>query len=192
MNCAIEWQISPLMRPDFKKGFMKFLIYLFLFSFLSCSNITPQNPRESQINSYIWYQTSGEFRALCYQAYNLARLRLDQSLLEKTEKPKALIFDIDETVLDNSASGAYEVKNNLPWSRERFNQWVVKASSPEIAGASSFIRYAKSKNIKVFFVTNRFEFQVDDSIKNFKNLGIEATKDDFFPLTKLWSKESRR
>ena len=171
---------------------MKILAVFLFISLISCSHGPQQNPRESQISSYVWYQTSGEFRALCYQAYNLAKLRLDQSLIEKTDRPKAIVFDIDETVLDNSASGAFEVKNKLLWSKDRFNQWVTKASSPEIAGATQFINYAKSKNVKVLFITNRLEFQIDDSIKNFKQIGIDVSRDDFYPLKEQWSKESRR
>lgn len=171
---------------------MKIVNLIVLFLIISCSSVPPQNQREFQLNSYLWYQTSGEFRALCYQAYNLARMRLDQNLLIKSVKPKAVIFDIDETVLDNSASGAYELKNNLAWSKDRFNQWVTKASAPEIAGATEFINYAKSKNVKVIFVTNRFDFQILDTIKNFKSLGIKALPEDFYPLKNKWGKEERR
>ena len=167
-------------------------IFIFIFFFVSCSNVASHNQKQTQLSSYLWYQTSGEFRALCYQAYNLAKMRLDQSLLNKSSKPKAVVFDIDETLLDNSASGAYELKNNLPWSKDRFNQWVAKASAPEIAGATEFINYAKSKNIKVLFVTNRLEFQVQDTIRNFKSLGIDTLAADFYPLINHWSKESRR
>jgi len=171
---------------------MKIFTILFLTFFISCSQVVSRNQRESQLSSYLWYQTSGEFRALCYQAYNLAKMRLDQVILTKTIKPKAVIFDIDETVLDNSASGAIELKNNLPWSKDRFNQWVAKASAPEIAGASEFIQYTKSKNVKVIFVTNRLDFQVQDSIKNFKSIGVNTIPEDFYPLTHHWSKEDRR
>jgi 5'-nucleotidase (lipoprotein e(P4) family) len=171
---------------------MKIVNLIVLFLIISCSSVPTQNQREYQLNSYLWYQTSGEFRALCYQAYNLARMRLDQNLLTKSEKPKAVIFDIDETVLDNSASGAYELKNNLAWDKDRFNQWVTKASAPEIAGATEFINYAKSKNVKVIFVTNRLEFQILDSIKNFNSLGIKAHPEDFYPLKNQWGKEGRR
>ena len=45
---------------------------------------------------------AAEYRALCYQAYNVAKMNLDQFLDgEKYEKPLAIIAD-DETVLDNS------------------------------------------------------------------------------------------
>src|SRR5882762_5770579 len=50
----------------------------------------------------MWQQKAAEYKALCYQAYNLAKLRLDIILLQQHSKPLAIVTDIDETVLDNS------------------------------------------------------------------------------------------
>src|SRR5215208_2625938 len=58
----------------------------------------------------VFQQTAAEYEAICFQTYNLARLRLDQGLQIKGNKPKAIITDIDETVLDNSA---YAVRQAL-------------------------------------------------------------------------------
>ncbi|MAC91805.1 MAG: hypothetical protein CMO99_04560, partial [Woeseiaceae bacterium] len=42
-----------------------------------------------------WKETSAEYGALCHQAFNLARLKVDQELNKKTkpEKPLAIITD---------------------------------------------------------------------------------------------------
>ncbi len=50
----------------------------------------------------VWYQTSAEVKTLYVQGYNVARDNLATKLATQTEKPKAIILDIDETVLDNS------------------------------------------------------------------------------------------
>jgi Predicted secreted acid phosphatase len=50
----------------------------------------------------VWYQTSAEVKALYVQGYNVARDNLATKLATQSEKPKAIILDIDETVLDNS------------------------------------------------------------------------------------------
>src|SRR5687767_3728852 len=58
----------------------------------------------------LYTQKAAEYRALAYQAFNLARLRLDADLDKKNVKrlpkaerklPRAIVVDIDETVLDN-------------------------------------------------------------------------------------------
>ena len=58
----------------------------------------------------LYQQHAAEYRALCYQAYNIARIRLDEALLQPQSKPLAIVTDIDETVLDNSP---YDVKQSL-------------------------------------------------------------------------------
>ena len=50
----------------------------------------------------VWYQTSSEVKALYVQGYNVARDNLATKLATQSKKPKAIILDIDETVLDNS------------------------------------------------------------------------------------------
>ncbi|HAU08803.1 MAG TPA: acid phosphatase, partial [Gammaproteobacteria bacterium] len=57
-----------------------------------------------------WRQTAAEFRALYYQGFALAQLRVEQALAareagaENDTRPLAVITDVDETVL---LSGAY-------------------------------------------------------------------------------------
>jgi len=74
-----------------------------------------------QISGVLYMQKAGEYRALCYQAFNIARLRLDADFDKKNLKklpkamrkmPRAIMVDIDETVLDNSPAQAYGIKNN--------------------------------------------------------------------------------
>ena len=51
----------------------------------------------------LWQQTAAEYRALCYQAFNIAALRLNEISKKKLRKQKlAIITDLDETILDNS------------------------------------------------------------------------------------------
>src|SRR6266540_461617 len=55
----------------------------------------------------LWTQSSAEYRALAYQTFTLARLRLDQDLRSYGAKRgplrlPAVIVDVDEMVLDNT------------------------------------------------------------------------------------------
>src|SRR3954466_4164107 len=63
------------------------------------------------LNSVLWQQRSGEYKALCYQAFSLAKLRLNEkiALHKKDEASLAIITDIDETVLDNSPQQAHDL-----------------------------------------------------------------------------------
>ena len=55
----------------------------------------------------LYQQQAAEYRALCLQAYNIARERVNQYKNTKTDKDSlAIITDLDETALDNSANEA--------------------------------------------------------------------------------------
>ena len=48
-----------------------------------------------------WQKNAAEYHALCIQAYNLAKMKVGQALVTTSEKPLAIIADIDETVLSH-------------------------------------------------------------------------------------------
>ncbi|WP_273876805.1 HAD family acid phosphatase, partial [Serratia marcescens] len=49
-----------------------------------------------------WFQQSGEYQALAHQAFNSAQRAFDQARAAPGRK-KAVVVDLDETMLDNSA-----------------------------------------------------------------------------------------
>ena len=67
--------------------------------------------KEYEVAAILWQQSSGEQRALYYQAFALARMLLDRDLRNRhVLKRRAIILDIDETILDNSRYEAALVK----------------------------------------------------------------------------------
>ena len=104
----------------------------------------------------LWMQTSAEFRALCYQAFNLARMNLNAFLdSHKSGKPVAVIVDADETVIDNSAYEAFLIVQNFGYSSKTWNPWMQAAQATAMPGALEFLKYAQSRNVEIFYVTNR-------------------------------------
>src|SRR4051812_32795908 len=80
----------------------------------------PSVDNEYQAGAVLYMQKAAEYRALAYQAFNLARWQLDADLDKKNVKqlPKqergrarAVVVDIDETVLDNSPAQAYSLRH---------------------------------------------------------------------------------
>lgn len=165
----------------------------------SCSKLPVQNAtstdqfnREYQIGAYLWFQTSGEFRALCYQAYNLAKMKLDRELANKHNRKRAVVLDIDETVLDNSFSGADEIQRRENWQQESFNKWVAKKSAVGIPGAREFLQYAVSRQVEVIYISNRLTTQKEDTYENLSRLGIPVKRENLYLLSDQWGKERRR
>jgi len=157
---------------------------------------------EYQAGATLWMQKAGEYRALAYQAFNLARWQLDADFDKKTvkklpkieqKKPRAVMVDIDETVLDNSPSQAYGIKNRLPFSPKDWYAWGEMRKAKAIPGAVDFVNYANSKGVKVFFVSNRDEVQKQATMDNLKSVGFaDVTVDNVLLRNKDSSKEARR
>ncbi|WP_034046205.1 5'-nucleotidase, lipoprotein e(P4) family [Wocania ichthyoenteri] len=140
-----------------------------------------------------WQQKAGEYKALCYQAYNLAHMQLDFLMREPSEKPYAIITDIDETVLDNSPYQVHLALQNAEYSDASWIEWTAKVDCDTIPGALSFLRYAKSKGVSVFYITNRLEEERNQTLKDLKRWGFPDTIDNHLTMkTDSSSKELRR
>jgi len=130
--------------------------------------------REYSISAVLWQQHSAEYRALTYQAFNMARIQLDNILDKKIEyaKPIAIVADIDETVLDNSPYSGKQVELNEEFSTFRWMEWVKKKQVKAMPGALDFLNYAKSKEIEVFYISNRSINQKKETIENLQMIGF--------------------
>ena len=144
--------------------------------------IQPAANPDYQIGAILYQQKAAEYRALTYQAYNLAQLRLDQDLDKKNVKklpkaerkmPRAIVVDIDETVLDNSPANAYGVKNGTGFNIKDWYAWGEMRKAKAVPGAVDFLNYAASNGVKIFYVSNRDEVQKQATIDNLTNVGFK-------------------
>ena len=141
----------------------------------------------------LWQQRAAEYKALCYQAYNIAKLRLDEALKHPGSKPLAVVTDIDETILDNSPYDAMRAVNNQEYSLDTWKVWTAKAAADTVPGAPSFFKYAASKGVTVFYITNRDEDERPGTVKNLQRYSMPNTDDAHILLRqKTSSKEDRR
>ena len=157
---------------------------------------------EYQVAAILFQQYAAEFRALTYQAFNIARMRIDEDVdkkhlkkLPKSEQKKlrAVVVDIDETVLDNSPHQALLVKRKLPFTAQTWLEWGERRSAKAIPGAVEFLNYASGKGVRVFYVSNRFNTQKQATIDNLKSTGFpDVSEETVLLLTDNSSKEPRR
>ncbi len=140
----------------------------------------------------LYQQRAAEYRALCFQAFNTAKLRLD--LFQTTDtRPKAIITDIDETVLDNSKYEAQQTSQGRDYEPESWFAWTSKAAADTVPGAAAFLKYAASKGVEIFYITNREERERASTLQNLRQFGLPNTDDaHFFPKTTTSGKEPRR
>jgi 5'-nucleotidase (lipoprotein e(P4) family) len=154
-----------------------------------------QADNEYQTGAVLWQQSSAEARALQYQAYALARLMLDRDLRvnARLKRQRAVVVDVDETVLDNSAPQAALVINRQAFTPAGWTDWCNRAKAPAIAGAVEFLRYAATRHVRVFYVTNRRDAEKAGTITNLKQLGFPDVSDETVVVrTDVSSKEPRR
>jgi acid phosphatase len=131
-------------------------------------------------------QRSVEYKAAAMAAFALARLRLDQALtaagwtalIPKEQGdayrslPPAVIVDVDETILDNSGYQAWMTTKDTTFDPKTWNAFVNTVTSVPIPGAVDFARYADSKGVKVFYVSNRTAQEEEPTRKNLERYGF--------------------
>lgn len=141
-----------------------------------------------------YMQRAAEYQASCLQAYNIAKLRLDEYLqLPTSSKPKAIITDIDETILDNSADEVHHDLQGKGFDPVEWRQWTAMAAADTIPGALSFLKYAASKNVEIFYITNRDEKDREGTLKNLQKFNFPyADNNHLIVKQNTSSKESRR
>ncbi|MCL9783981.1 5'-nucleotidase, lipoprotein e(P4) family [Vibrio sp. S4M6] len=128
-----------------------------------------------------WTQQSGEYRALAYQAFNVARMSFDkirQEAKENGSKEKlAVVVDLDETMINNSAYAAWQIKHGTSFSPKTWSEWVHSEESRAIPGAVAFSKYIDSHGGTVFYVSNRSEKNLKPTMANLKKLGFANVTD---------------
>ena len=163
--------------------------FLFLFyAFASIENIfadeTKKNIKdikEQNIMSVLYQQTAAERMAGSLQTFKLAKQAIDRALEDPSwsalpgqntkDKNPAIIVDVDETILDNTAYEARMILNGTSYP-EGWIRWCKESIAAEVPGAKDFLNYAASKGITIFYITNRVIELKDATKKNLSNLGI--------------------
>jgi len=137
--------------------------------------------KEQNIMAVLFQQTAAERLAGSLQTFRSARQSLDKALADPTwsalpgqnikGKKTAIIVDVDETVLDNTA---YEARMILDGTKypEGWVSWGKEAAATEVPGAKDFLNYAASKDVTIFYVTNRVVELKEATKKNLTQLGI--------------------
>jgi 5'-nucleotidase (lipoprotein e(P4) family) len=180
----------------------KFLFFCGLFVFLSCTvtvnrKKTVANLQETfipngKLFTALFQQQAAEYKALCLQSYNMATIRLQQ-YVKSTDKPLVIVTDVDETVLDNSPFAVHQGLMGKEYEPEAWYEWTSLAKADTVPGAPSFLKFAASKGVQVFYITNREERERAATIKNLSNYDLPNADDKHLLLKSTTSgKEGRR
>lgn len=144
---------------------------------ISCKKEVPEATNHNKqladqlVMATVWFQQSAEMEASYLQAYEWAKFLIDQKLdtLKKGSKT-GVILDIDETVLDNSPYEVQLIRNGGQYGSATWKAWTDQARARALPGALDFVKYAQSKGVEVFYISNRREIELEATLKNLDSL----------------------
>jgi len=141
---------------------------------------TTQELADDNFKAVLWQQTAAEYQALALQVYQRADQALAAAIadpqwnaLDASERPAAaagdgiaIIADIDETLLDNSAFSVRQMREPMPADltpaaarvefERRWREWALEAQATAMPGAAEFMQRAvKLPKVEVFYLSNR-------------------------------------
>ncbi|MBU1368359.1 MAG: 5'-nucleotidase, lipoprotein e(P4) family [Bacteroidetes bacterium] len=172
-------------------------LLVFLFILASCEgpnqhHHAPAHGTHPALYATLYQQQAAEYKALCYQAFNIAAERLDSRLQSPTDNLLAVVVDIDETVLDNSPYQAQGILDHFGYP-EKWDEWINAAKAEPVPGALEFLKYASEKGVAVFYISNRKEKLRESTLKNLQELGFpDAANEQLLLRTTENDKEPRR
>jgi len=147
-------------------GFLLFAGLLLLTS----SNRMAKDPvsKDPRLNATAWFAVSAEKHAIYMQTYKLATLQLS---LRKEGRQKAVVADLDETVLDNSQWALRVLLEGKEYP-EYWDEWEKAAIAPAFPGAVEFFQTAANAGMQVFYISNRNAKNLNYVLKNLRGLGL--------------------
>ncbi len=156
-----------------KKNLIFTIIAFFLLSsFPNYAFATDEGLNEKEsLMAALWQQTSSEYRALCYQAFNVARDRIQMDLTKEWAKPRAVIIDLDETVIFNAKFNATGIIRYQEYPKE-FYEWIASGEATLIPGAREFLKFIYKEGYEIFYVTNRRDECTDITLQQIIDLGL--------------------
>ncbi len=171
----------------------RLVLIVVLTAFLaSCQTWTEdRDSAHPGLDAMLWIKTSAEYYALAEQAYRLAQTQLDLALnpentawtaaIEQGDGyqglPAAVVFDIDETILDTGSFQSQLVKERGRFREEAWTRWVREQRARAVPGAIEFVKYASARGVAIFYVTNRDSAHEEATRQNLKNLGFPIDAD---------------
>ena len=145
-------------------------------------------------NDIRWIRQSIEYRALCEQLFRQTTVAILRKVkTEKNSDNLAVVVDLDETVLDNSLYQVERWKAGLSFTQDSWSEWVNREEAGLVPGAKELLKAVRKKGVRVVFVSNRMNENLEPTRRNLLALEVLAPNDLFLlRLDKDDVKEVRR
>lgn len=169
----------------------RLIVWAIPFLILAGCSSTQSSLDHPTTNATLWTQNSAEYQALTRSVYQMALANLGLALEDShwtasisqeeegdfQDLPPAIILDVDETVLNNSAYQARMIKQNSSFDPEQWDDWVMEAQAEAVPGALEFTQRAAEEGVTTFYLTNREASVEEGTRKNLQELGFPLKSD---------------
>ncbi len=139
-----------------------------------------------------WQQQSAEAQALQAQTYAMATAKLEQKVKEARTKsnngkgnsaPKhqklAIITDLDETVIDNTALLARDMQQCHDYTTwDTWGAWEQDGHPALINGAKDFLDRADQLGVDIYYISDRSVENLDATLASLEELGLPQVDED--------------
>jgi 5'-nucleotidase (lipoprotein e(P4) family) len=171
------------------------MVIILVSSFTTgCSRISHTGgSNEYMTLATLWVQNSAEYRALCYQVYNVARQSIERYTPAQIRQRKmAIVLDLDETVLDNSPYQGKMITTGLSYHPDTWAEWVRMRRAQAVPGVKEFLDYANERGFEIYYISNRAVRHFNDTYENMVSLGLPVKRENMFLRTTQLGKDNRR
>jgi 5'-nucleotidase (lipoprotein e(P4) family) len=120
-----------------------------------------------------WVRDSREYATLTRQVYRVAGERVVAAAKTvQRGRPWAVVMDLDETVLDNSAYQLEVASYGTPFDSASWNAWARRGEAGVVPGAAEFIETVRAAGGRLAFVSGREESTAEATRANLERLGL--------------------
>jgi len=173
---------------------------LVVLSFVSMGSAVPARAQQTlpvQSGREVkWVRDSEEYATIARATYRAAAQAVqDQAGRVPRGQVWAVVLDVDETALDNTA---YELERRAygqPHDEALFAAWIARRESGVVPGAAEFIAAVRRLGGRVAWITNRLGPTVADTRANLALRGLWADSDHLCmanPADTAYTKAARR
>lgn len=117
------------------------------------------DPPYRGLDANLYQQSSAEYAACCHQAFALAEARLVDHAKARvaSDKPLAVVLDLDETVIDNGAFQSAMIRKEWGYEQKLFDLWEEKGGGHVtlIPGSKAFLDRARALGVLAVYISNR-------------------------------------
>lgn len=131
-----------------------------------------------------YQQQSAEVIALQRQGFALATYRLEEHIEAHGEDADlAIITDLDETVIDNSALLVRDMQachDFTTW--DTWKHWEREGEPRLIPGAKDFLEFADEQGVAIYYVSDRYQENKAHTLATLETLSLPQVSDDHVML----------